>query len=249
MSAVCRCAYECAYGMGSVGRSSFPFAGHLGNRLCTKIPFPAVRCSTLGRTLNPKVVGSIPTRPIHTIRCSEANRRSTGRGFEMRSAAGVTQRVTARSAARCCSRSSQADVRGRIRVGCHPVGGWRHVDVRGHAGEGGYLGAPARLSRESPFASQLAWDGARQPEMSLRAPARGRLLRDRPIGSHADGAERRAAEGGKNRGQSPDPPHLRAAQRRAATLQRARRNRAPCLAAPARRYSCLVCAMPGQGSS
>ena len=68
-------AYECAYGMGSVGYSSFPFAEYLESRRCREIPLHAARCISFGRTLNPEVVGSIPTRPISRIR---APQRRTG---------------------------------------------------------------------------------------------------------------------------------------------------------------------------
>lgn len=68
-----RCgAYECAYGLGSVGCSSLRFDDCLEVAVCSQFPLPAVRCCRLGRTLNPKVVGSIPTRPIQEI---PANRR------------------------------------------------------------------------------------------------------------------------------------------------------------------------------
>ena len=43
---------------------SSPFADAFKSWFCREIPCTAVRCGSLGRTLNPKVVGSIPTRPI-----------------------------------------------------------------------------------------------------------------------------------------------------------------------------------------
>jgi hypothetical protein len=58
-----RRAYKCAYRLVSKRCSLFQFVATMIGRICSAFQFRDVRFSLFGRTFNPKVVGSIPTRP------------------------------------------------------------------------------------------------------------------------------------------------------------------------------------------
>ena len=56
--------YECAYRLVSAGCDSVQLVATSNRRICSFFRLSAVRCSLFGRTFNPEVEGSNPSRPI-----------------------------------------------------------------------------------------------------------------------------------------------------------------------------------------